>query len=113
MSSTAPGEVGVAGGVATEQGVAHGRIRSKTFEEYERDTTDAWDEEEVEEEDITQLSVPAKLEYQLKQQQQMGTVGSMSDSAATPPRRREGKTKGQVHNVQVYYIMYTYSTLYE
>ena len=66
-----------------------GRVRSKTFEEYERDTTDAWDEEERE--DISRLSVPAELENELKQQQ---AAGASSDSAAAPPRRREGRGKG-------------------
>ena len=78
-------EVGGAGGGAT------GRIRSKTFEEYERDTTDAWDDQE-EREDMLRLSVPAVLENELKQQQMKETTNS--DSAAAPPRKREGRGKG-------------------
>ena len=82
-------DVGGAGGGATGPPVA-GRVRSKTFEEYERDTTDAWDDEE-EREDMSRLSVPAELQNELKQQQLKETG---SDSGAAPPRRREGRGKG-------------------
>ena len=71
-----------------------GRARSKTFEEYEKDTTDAWGEEEEEEEDISRLSVPAKLESELKQQHI--EAAASSDSAVAPARRREGKGKGEL-----------------
>lgn len=67
-----------------------GRSRSKTFEEFQKDTTDAWDDGE--EEGISQLSVPAELENELKQQHR----GASSDSGAAPTRKRVGKgTKGE------------------
>ena len=71
-----------------------GRVRSKTFEEYEKDTTDAWDDEE-EEGDISQLSVPAELEHEL-QLQHREQVTSSDSGAATPTRKRVGSkgTKG-------------------
>lgn len=70
--------------------VPTGRGRSKTFEEYQKDTTDAWDDRE--EEGISQLSIPAKLENELKQQHR----GASSDSGAAPSRKRIGKgTKGE------------------
>lgn len=70
--------------------VPMGRSRSKTFEEYQKDTTDAWDDGE--EEGISQLSVPAELENELKQQHR----GASSDSGAAPTRKRVGKgTKGE------------------
>jgi hypothetical protein len=90
-SSEAQAEVGGAGGGATGPLVA-GRSRSKTFEEYERDTTDAWDDKE-EREDMSRLSVPTELENELKQQQLKETC---SDSAPAPPRRREGRGKGDI-----------------
>ncbi|CAI8031625.1 TBC1 domain family member 22B, partial [Geodia barretti] len=90
-SSEVQAEVGGAGGGATGPLVA-GRSRSKTFEEYERDTTDAWDDRE-EREDMSRLSVPAELENELKQQQLKETC---SDSAPAPPRRREGRGKGDI-----------------
>ena len=90
-SSEVQAEVGGAGGGATGPLVA-GRSRSKTFEEYERDTTDAWDDRE-EREDMSRLSVPAELENELKQQQLKETC---SDSAPAPPRRREGRGKGSI-----------------
>ena len=65
-----------------------GRSRSKTFEEYEKDTTDAWDDQE---EDISKLSIPAELEHELKQQQREAT----SDTGAAPGRRRGGRGKGK------------------
>lgn len=68
-----------------------GRSRSKTFEEYQKDTTDAWDDGE--EEGISQLSVPTKLENELKQRQYRE---ASSDSGAAPSRKRVGRgTKGE------------------
>ena len=79
--------MGGAGGSGTTAG---GRIRSKTFEEYEKYTTDAWGDEV---EDVSQQqSVPADLESELKQQQQK--EASSSDSGAAPGRR-VGRGKGE------------------
>ena len=67
---------------------AVGRPRSKTFAEYEKDTTDAWGDEEEED---TQLSVPSELENELKQQHSEAS----SDTGAAPSRRRASKGKGE------------------
>ena len=91
------------GGATGAGSAVVGRVRSKTFEEYEKDTTDAWDDEE---EDISQLSVPAELENELRLQHK---EAASSDSAASPTRRRVGgKGKGRsllyVHMYHVYNV---------
>ena len=76
------------GGAVGSGTTAGGRVRSKTFEEYEKYTTDAWGDEE---EDVSQQqSVPADLESELKQQRE----ASSSDSGAAPGRR-VGRGKGE------------------
>ena len=82
---------GGGGGGGGGAGGGGGRSRSKTFEEYEKDTTDAWDDNEEEEEDISALSLPSGLQNELKHQQQ----GAMSDSGTPGGRRRVGKGKGE------------------
>lgn len=79
-------------GGATGAGPAvTGRVRSRTFEEYEKYTTDAWDDEE---EDISRLSVPSELENELRLQHR---EAANSDSAVAPTRRRAGgKGKGKL-----------------
>ena len=86
------GGQGTVGGASGSAGTTTGgRIRSKTFEEYEKYTTDAWGDEE--DDASQQQSVPADLESELKQQQQRES--SSSDSGAAPNRRRVGRGKGE------------------
>ena len=68
------------------------RVRSKTFEEYEKETDDAWDDKE---EDFSDLSVPSDLEASREGGKKSVATGDSHLGAEGGRQRKNSKGKGK------------------